>query len=282
MNSRVCRLAILAVAVLACACGGNVMPPSGGEQSVSGDVRARIANSRIFFAHQSVGENIVDGLKSLPEADGATLRLVSVDEAAPSGPAFIHARLGHNGDPKSKTDAFEQALDAGLGTTVDLAFQKYCYADFEATTDVKAVFGYYKQASERIQRRFPELSVVHVTAPLVTVQSGPRATIKRWIGRVPDYYIENAVREEFNQLMRAEYASSGRLFDLARLESSPQGASPQPILFRGRTLYTLQPEYTTDGGHLNSPTRQWIASELVTFLARFLPPASHPPATRTN
>lgn len=262
---------LLATACFVGACGGT-MKSDGMSSAVTAGSRAVVAHARIFFAHQSVGDNIVDGLRSLEPHDGdPLLNVVPLSEAkGATGSAFIHARLGQNGDPKSKTDAYIAALDSGLGESVDLAFQKYCFADFDANTDVNAVFAYYRQAAARIQAHYPSLTIAHVTAPLVTVQSGPRATIKKWIGQVPDYYLENAARERFNQLMRTEYGASGRLFDLAKFEASRPGEPAQPILFQGRTLYSLRPEYTNDGGHLNAPTQQRVATEFISFLGSVL------------
>jgi len=233
------------------------------------ELLTRLARSRVFFAHQSVGQNIVAGLQRLQSESGsARIRIVELGSSpTDTAPAFIHARLGTNGDPKGKTDAFVAALENGLGGSVDVAFQKYCFVDFEAGTDVHAVFNYYRAAMDKLQQRFPKLTILHVTAPIVVVQSGPRAIVKKWIGRTPDYYPENAVREEYNQLMRAHYGKTGRLFDLAAIEASKPGATPVPIMFQGRSLYTLLPEYSSDGGHLNDDAQRRVASALESFLA---------------
>jgi hypothetical protein len=261
----------IAVAGLSTACGGS----KGKSEVIPLPIEAssRLADARVFFAHQSVGENIVDGLKALgSSSDAQPLKIVELQAVGnEEGPLFIHARLGQNGDPKSKTDAFVAALDAGLGASVDIAFQKYCFADFDTHTDVNAVFSYYRLATERVQKKFPALVLLHVTAPLMSVQSGPRAFVKKIIGRPPDYYLDNTVREEFNELMRREYGSSGHLFDLAAIEASRPGASAEPIFFQGRKLYSLLPEYTTDGGHLNAATQQRVAAALLSFMAPLVP-----------
>jgi hypothetical protein len=242
--------------------------PDAASTRPSPELLARLARSRVFFAHQSVGQNIVEGLEGLQSASGVqSLRIAKLEESTPANaPAFIHARLGTNGDPKGKTDAFVAALENGLGNSVDIALQKYCFVDFDANTDVYAVFNYYRASMERLQQRFPKLTILHVTAPIVVVQSGPRAMVKKWIGRTPDYYPENAVREAFNELMRTHYARGGKLFDLAALEASKPGSAPEPILFQGRRLYTLLPDYSTDGGHLNDGAQRRVASALVSFL----------------
>lgn len=262
----------MACVVTGCGSPADRAAVPGAAIEMSVNARDRVAHARVFFAHQSVGDNIVEGLKALQTpGEGEALHIVDLKDAASTpGPAFIHARLGENGHPGGKTDAFAAALDAGLGNSVDIALQKYCFADFDANTDVMKVFKYYKQASERIQARYPALMLLHATAPLMSVQSGPRAIVKKWIGRVPDYYPENAVRERFNHLMRQQYAGGGHLFDLAAIEASAPGRPPKPILFKGQTLYTLLPEYTTDGGHLNAAAQQRVASEFLSFLASFV------------
>jgi hypothetical protein len=261
---------IAAAAVFATACreGMDRSSPDVASKLPSPELLAQLAHSRVFFAHQSVGQNIVEGLQGLQSAGAAPLRIVKLEDSKPGAtPAFIHARLGTNGDPKGKTDAFVATLENGLGDSVNIALQKYCFVDFEAGTDVHAVFDYYRTSMQRLQQRFPKLTILHVTSPIVVVQSGPRAIVKRWIGRTPDYYPENAVREQFNELMRAEYGRTGRLFDLAAIEASKPGAAAEPILFQGKRLYTLLPEYSTDGGHLNDGAQRRVASALVSFLA---------------
>jgi hypothetical protein len=237
---------------------------------------ASLSKARIFFAHQSVGGNIMDGLRRLrPASEPGTLRIVDWQSAANGdedrSPAFFaHARLGENGKPASKTAAFISALESGLGNRVDIAMQKYCYVDIDTATDVAALFASYKQAMERLQNEFPRMTLVHMTAPLMSVQSGPRAIIKKWIGRVPDYYEENIARDRFNELMRREYAGRAPLFDLAALEASRPGGVPESVEFRNAKVYSLLPEYTHDGGHLNEAAQERIASEFVVFLARTL------------
>jgi hypothetical protein len=263
-------LCIAALAAFTTACGeGMASSSESASTRPSRELLTQLGHSRVFFAHQSVGQNIVAGLEALRAGTDATaLRIVELEKATPDlTPAFIHARLGTNGDPKGKTDAFVAALDSGLGNSVDIAFQKYCFVDFEANTDVHAVFDYYRASMEKLQQRFPKLTILHVTAPIVVVQSGPRAIVKTWIGRTPDYYQENAVREQFNELMRAQYGRTGRLFDLAAIEAARPGVDPEPILFQGRRLYTLLPEYSSDGGHLNDDAQRRVASALVSFLA---------------
>jgi hypothetical protein len=226
--------------------------------------------AHMLFVHQSVGENVMDGVAALEQdRPGQPLRIVDLKNAVvpETGGFFAHARLGRNGDPRGKTDAFVKALEGGLGDRLDVAFQKYCFVDVDEHTDVDALFDNYRAAMIRVHREFPRLRIVHVTVPLVHVQSGPKAVIKRWIGRTPDHYEDNFARERYNTLMRREYAGREPVFDIAALESSRPGQPREAFRFQGRDLYELRAEYTTDGAHLNANAAKRVASELLILLS---------------
>jgi hypothetical protein len=252
-------------------CGGSVerQTPSTNSSDV---VRAitRLREARVFFAHQSVGGNIIDGVAAIQsESTEPHLNVIDIGAVTGESGGFLaHARLGKNGDPKGKTDAFVTALEGGLGSQADIALQKYCFVDFDAHTDAKKIFTYYKQGVDRVRIKFPNLKIAHVTVPLMAVQAGPKAAIKKLLGRAPDYYPENIVREQFNDLMRNEYTGREPIFDLAFLEASRPGQARAPLSFGGSTVYALLPEYAVaDGGHLNDAGKRRIATEFVAFLA---------------
>jgi hypothetical protein len=259
---------VAAVLLVSTGCTGHMNSSEPDRSTDVAHAMDTLGTARIFFAHQSVGGNIVDGMQRLKaDGKGAQLRIVELKDPNQMGDAvFAHARLGRNGDPKGKTDAFAAALRGGLANQVDVAFQKYCYVDIDASTDVDALFKYYKGTMQQLHAEFPHLRLVHVTAPLVRVQSGPKAVIKKLLGRTPDFYDDNAARERYNALMRKEYG--GDLFDLAALEASKPGAAPEPFQFHGMNLLELRPEYTSDGAHLNEPASKRIAGELMVFLNR--------------
>jgi hypothetical protein len=238
----------------------------------AGPAVVRLAQARVFFAHQSVGANIVEGIKVLQNEQGsAVLNVIdmSAAENAPSG-FFAHARLGVNGDPKGKTDAFVSALEGGLGGRLDVAFQKYCFADIDERTDVPALFENYRQAMIRLHHEFPHLRIVHMTTPLVQAQGGPKAVVKKIIGRAPDHYEANMARERFNALLRQEYQGREPLFDLSSLEASDPSGTLEPLHFRGATVLQLRPEYTSDGAHLNSDTAKRVAAALLVTLSEVI------------
>src|SRR5262245_20344342 len=110
----------------------------------------QLADSRVFFAHQSVGDNLLNGVASLQSNTGPRLRLVDLKKESHGADdlraVFAHARLGQNGDARGKTAAFVSAVEAGIGRTFDIVFQKYCFVDIDASTNVTAVFDNYRQS----------------------------------------------------------------------------------------------------------------------------------------
>jgi hypothetical protein len=252
------------------------LPMTGCGESVhtseeSAPVTARAASdvrdARIFFAHQSVGANIVEGLTTLSRTVTPQIRIVETSSKLPeTGSFFAHAKLGKNGDPKGKTDAFVAALEGPLRNRVDVAMQKYCFVDFYADSNPADVFEHYRAAMERLHREFPGLTIVHITTPLMVVQTGPRAFIKRMIGRVPDNYEDNVAREKYNDLLRTHYTGKEPIFDLAAIETSRADGSRPSVTFRGDTVYALLPQYASDSGHLNELGQARVAKALVSFL----------------
>lgn len=231
---------------------------------------ATVAHARIFFAHQSVGGNIVEALATLRPTDPRfSFRIVDGRDAV-AGPFFAHARLGRNGDPRSKTDEFVALLGRGLGARLDVALQKYCFADIDERTDVAALFEHYRDAMRSIHRTCPHLVLVHVTAPLTVVQDGPRAFAKKLLGRMPDHYADNFRREQFNDLMRAEYSGREPLFDLAALEARDANGVEETVRFGNRASIALAPGNASDGGHLNREGSERAARALVSILAAAL------------
>src|SRR5690349_21354927 len=87
---------------------------------------ALLATKRIYFAHQSVGANILEGVADLARSAGVPVRIVQAGRAAevPAG-AFGHFFVPENGAPLEKLVNFEVALGASSG--IDLALIKFCY-----------------------------------------------------------------------------------------------------------------------------------------------------------
>ena len=212
-----------------------------------------VTNLRVFFGHQSVGDNILDGVR----AAAPGLRIVRGD-APPTAPGIVETLIGRNEDPDSKLQSFESAM-ASLGDRVDVAMMKFCYVDFSADTDVAALQQRYRDMMGRLTRRYRRTRFVHITVPLTVIQSGPKAFIKRQLGRPVWGERENRQRDRFNVWLRQTYAREP-IFDLAAIESTgPRGeriefeleGSRYPMLFAG---------YSADGQHLAADGRRKAAA----------------------
>ncbi|MFO1406384.1 MAG: hypothetical protein U1F08_02490 [Steroidobacteraceae bacterium] len=220
---------------------------------------------RVVFGHQSVGGNILEGVSTLAKRDGRTYGVVEA-RTPPSAPGITHFKIGTNGDPSSKIRDFAAALDSGVVQGADVALMKLCYIDFDSSVDPVAIAREYADALDGLAARHPTTKFVAVTAPLTTVQTGPKAWVKRLLGRQPGGYAENARRASFNKALRERYASSGRLFDLARYESTA-GGHDVAVIVDGATIEALDPSLSDDGGHLNAAGQQLIARQFLEFLA---------------
>lgn len=238
----------------------------------------RVAQRRIFFGHQSVGDNLLDGVKQLATMVGAPVNVVEVKTASAVEPAMIgHALIPENGEPLKKLKSFEQAMGS-KSTSLDIAFMKFCYVDFTAETNATALFESYRSTLDALQAKNPRTTFVHVTAPLVVVQSGTKARLKRLLGKAPYGTLENMRREEYNTLLRQAYQGRAPIFDLARIESTAPDGRLEAVEWKGRVVPAMVAEYSDDGGHLNAAGKLRAARELVSVLAEIpvRPAASRP------
>jgi hypothetical protein len=237
-----------------------------------GDLRAellRLSERRIFFGHQSVGMNLLDGVRDIAARHpDVRFRVIDVSGDAHLAPgSFGHAFMPENGNPGLKLESFERAISSGAGSAADIAFLKFCYVDFSSGTDAPGLFARYRRILNELRTRHPRTVFVHVTAPLTTVDGGAKAALKRVLGRAPAGLLENAKREEFNQLLRQTYAGKEPVFDLARLESTGPDGRRELYDWNGSKVPALLPVYTDDGGHLNPEVRVRFARELIALLA---------------
>ena len=227
----------------------------------------RMAQRRIFFGHQSVGVNLLDRVTQLATKAGVPLRIAAAHTASNVERATLgHIFVAENGNPLQKLQSFEQAMGS-QPTGLDIAFIKFCYVDFTAKTDVKALFASYRAAIEGLRARNPGTTFVHVTAPLTQVQGGPKALVKGLLGRAPAETIENKRREEYNVLLRKAYLGREPIFDLARVESTAPDGRVVTAEWEGSVAPAMVPAYTDDGGHLNIAGKLRAARELISVLA---------------
>lgn len=228
-----------------------------------------LSKKSYFFGHQSVGRNILDGLRLLmAEYPAIKLNVVEGVDAAQVQPGvFLHANLGQNRYPATKMEAFTQALDGGLGGKVDAAFLKFCYVDLNREGDPAALFADYKASVEALKKKYPNTTFVHFTMPIKTVPTGIKVSIKNLIGREVPEQVDNVKRGAFNDMLRAEYLGKEPVFDIARLESIAASTGTRTTFkYNGVEVEAMAPENTDDGGHLTDAGKRWIAEQLVVFL----------------
>jgi hypothetical protein len=206
----------------------------------------------LFFGHQSVGRNILDGVSSIYAEKGVAAPTISeVDIGSEEADGFVHAAIGKNGDPIGKLAAFDSLLRAGLAGRTEVAMMKLCYVDIRWHTDVDVLFASYRTTLDALEQDFPEITFLHVTTPLTTGPSGIKDRLKVLLGRD-----DNAAREHYNQLLREAYGV--RVFDLAAIESTAPDGSRGDVLYGG---------YSSDGAHLNETGGAVVAVGLLHMLA---------------
>ncbi|MCM2333136.1 MAG: hypothetical protein NDI82_04220 [Anaeromyxobacteraceae bacterium] len=274
MNSQAAQ-ALLGLGAVVLAVGAVVSLQARAEPAVKSGLQA-LSGRRVFFGHQSVGSNVLDGVRDLAALEGAALRVTEARASGVPAGTLVHLPLAENGDPFRKLHSFVQAFASGEAAGADLALMKFCYVDVTASTDVAALFAAYQRTVAEVEARSPGTTVVHVTVPLQTVEGGLKAWLKGLLGRPIGGAEHNARREAYNDLLRAAYQGRAPLFDLALAESTRPDGSAETITWRGRPLRALVPAYTGDGGHLNEEGRRAAARALVAALAAAPAPRAAP------
>ena len=223
-------------------------------ERVSSEDLAAVSDTRVFFGHQSVGQNVLDGVREL------------YAERQQPAPAINDAFIGENEKPLRKIEDFDATLRRGRGDEVDVAMMKLCYIDITPRTDVEALFGAYRTTLAALEKDLPAVRFVHVTVPLMT-EPGPLTSLKARLTRNERFGpAENVARERLNALIRREYAG-GHLFDLAAVESTTPDGTRVSGVHRGTTYYALHDGYASDNGHLNRAGSRAAATAWLTSVA---------------
>lgn len=232
----------------------------------------KLSQKKIYFGHQSIGLNIIDGIKDVMRKN-QQIKLNIIETSNPSDftmPLFAHSCVGTNTDPKSKCDAFAGFMETGLGNKADIAFFKFCYVDFLPDTDINKVFTEYKNTMSFMRSKYPQTTFVHITTPLSTLQTGPKAWVKKIIGKPIYGYDDNVKRDQFNEKLCKEYIGIEPVFDLSSIESTAPDGSRAEFQKDGELYPYFVADYTSDGGHLNERGRRIVAEQLLIFLANIV------------
>lgn len=187
-----------------------------------------LAAPRVFFAHQDVGQNVVDGVSAY-ERGALTL------EAAPQQKGTLGERLA----------AFRAETER---RKPDVAVFELGWRDVTADTDVDALFAVLEQG-------LAGLPVLTCTVPLTSVGRGLQAAVKNRLASGAFGERENVKRHLLNQKLRAAHP---RLFDLAKLQ-----AGACTFEREGKTWPCADDALTEDGAKLNAKGRKLAAAAFV-------------------
>jgi hypothetical protein len=215
-------------------------------------VISAVAQQKIFFAHASVGANIISGLKALKAADASKypLALISSAGTPPASTAKGTIYEFSRGNPawNEKITSFENYLKNGWhNSVIDIVMNKFCYIDQHAEWKT------YTSSMEALEAKYPGTVFVYWTMPYTTAANS-----------------DGVLRSQFNQNLRQWIASkTGKvLFDLADIEAWTADGKPQTFTSKGTVHQNLVPAYTSDGGHLNADASKRAANGLYSLLGK--------------
>jgi len=231
-----------------------------------------LAKQRIYFGHQSVGANIVEGVQAvLKEYPAIILNVVEGgNKSIFANPVFAHSEIGHNGEPGTKLKEFADIVTGDKSIKIDTALMKFCFVDITAETDISTVFKAYQDMVNAVLKKQPDLTIIHLTVPLCVEQRTWKTRIKLLLGREPWELADNAKRNQYNALVRNAYGKSGNLFDLAMLEATKPDGMQQTFSYNRKQYSSLYPGYSSDGQHLNANGAKLIAEKFLLFLVENL------------
>jgi hypothetical protein len=236
-------------------------------QSVTAQDWAALAERKIFFGHQSVGNNLIRGVEEILAQNPQITLNVNHSRAIGSQPGFYHAEIGRNEFPLEKFNDFAGVVSGGFDESGGIAMVKLCYVDIHKQTDPEQLFAEYQRHVDALKSANPSLTIVHFTLPLTIIENW-KGVVRATLTRHATNRERNVVRHRYNELVRATYGDKDPVFDLAQLESTlPDGRT---VRFRAGEEHVplLAQEYTNDGGHLNERGRRFIAEQLLITLAR--------------
>jgi len=231
-----------------------------------------LSQARIYFAHQSVGRNMLKGIEMLIAETGVAVHIEEVKDGVPAsaGPGLYHANVGENGVADSKISAFVSDVTTPGPSAYDVALLKFCYTDLSPEAedqDAQALLDRYEGMIAGLRAQQPSLTVMHTTMPLRAEPPGWKTRVKRLIGKEVISDRGNIMRGEYNELLRSQ-TSPAELFDVARLEATHVDGTIATFEANGREVEILAPEHTYDGGHLNDPAKRYFAADFLHALAQ--------------
>jgi hypothetical protein len=226
------------------------------------DALSILAGRAIYFGHQSVGANIMNGVRRAVAASTGTKPTVASVGTSPAATdvkigQWDEGYVGANYDPISKINAFQAIMQSAAGGALDgfgsgksIALMKFCFVDVQgswyASHGDADLFAAYQTMVNTVAAQRPNVRLVHVTMPLCWPDSA-----------------DNAKREAYNARLRAAYGSA--VFNLAKLEATdPSGNAVTGA--NGR--YAYQGWVLGDNCHPGSAGEDMLSAALIDYLAK--------------
>ena len=217
-----------------------------------------VAQLKIFFAHASVGANILQGMADLNSSDPSKYPLTQVTsgDTPPSTTTIGVIYEYDRGNPgwSVKIQDFENYLKNGWNDTkVDLVMNKFCYIDQNADWTT------YRDSMIALEAKYPGTTFIYWTMPLTTTGDS-----------------DEILRSQFNQNLRSWIATQNNkiLFDIADIEAWSPDGQMQTFANKGVTYPKLYEGYSSDGGHLNSDGMNRMAIGLYSLFGKIVTPNS--------
>ena len=238
------------------------------------DALAASLNARVLLGHQSVGRRMIEQLPAAFADAGLPAPSILAARAARGGvtPVFAETSVGKNGDPLGKMADFVAIMSSAVADNYDVALMKLCYVDFNTSTDAEALFNAYVATMNAVEQANPDVTFLYTTAP-VRVESNwtaaPAATVDGLTEPIQATN-SNHQRERYNALVRARYANTGRLFDIAAIEARIAGDLVATRVLNGHRYFVLSQENNDDGGHPNVAGSKLLATELMRLVGSVL------------
>lgn len=217
---------------------------------------------RVIFAHQSVGWQVIQGTERLADDLGQPDPLVvdvEADPIPPTGGYLGHWYVWENGDGIGKVAEFDSMIRGGLHAAADVFVLKFCYADLRSGSGYTPaqLFAAYETVLDALIADYPGKTFIPATETIVMEadEDGPA----------------NTLRMTYNELVRAKYASTGRLWDIARALSTDPAGNRVTSVVSGQTVEHLYSGYASaDQEHISGPDsigRKTAATPLLLILA---------------
>lgn len=218
------------------------------------------AGQSVYFAHASIGGNIVYGLSDLHGIDPVRypFEIQQVDGTVPAGGVtggkvfeFYRGNIGW----EAKIDAFAAELAGGWGNSADIVVNKLCYLDASSlylpllpdnAWSEYAVSNSRGTALAQLELLYPSTQFVYVTMPVISATAPA--------GYVDEFNRGEALQRvsNFNTQLRLWAAANNKLLlDLADIESHDPDGNAVTTLIGGEMLQTLYLPYAHQDDYLH-------------------------------